>query len=379
MKRFYNIHKSAKVVSIIIDKEAMKTDSTIQVINGGLEIGSFPRYLCKKRGQEMVICRLNDSNTNQYHDLQTSAVDGSEGDIMNLIPEIWYKYRKIDANKFQYDICFTQPPGFKYEGGSPWVIEGEEGAWIHLPSSLYGTYKGSLVDDKIYSISGVTPVSAKTLRLMKTYCRNRGEGYDAIKYIQHMAVALLFYARYGTLNSDNVLGNGGATFSSSAGVTPTGTSTSTGIQDTVKTTTNYVVGMGIEGVYGGCYEAIGDGEANNHVLVVPDGNGGTHELQMPTSNGWVTSIHAEDGPFFDLMAKAIGGSSKTYYCDYYTQGTGIRGVSISYQDSANYGGISTNSIGYALDFSNITVGIRLGFTGKIVEEYDVNTFKNIPI
>lgn len=65
---------------------------------------------------------------------------------------------------------------------------------------------------------------------LKTYARNRGVGYSLVKWKHHSIICFLFYALYGTTNSQAICGSGESSYNT------TGATDSLGMEDT--TTSN---------------------------------------------------------------------------------------------------------------------------------------------
>lgn len=51
-------------------------------------------------GREVFVCRLKDSDSNLYLDGSPAVLTGPEGDVMVVFLEFWYKWYKVDDNRF---------------------------------------------------------------------------------------------------------------------------------------------------------------------------------------------------------------------------------------------------------------------------------------
>lgn len=77
-------------------------------------------------GGEVFVCRLDDNDSNFYLDGSPADLTGQEGDVMVVFLEFWYKWYKVDDNKFLYHFA----------------DHNIDGTYIHVPQSLVGAYKG---------------------------------------------------------------------------------------------------------------------------------------------------------------------------------------------------------------------------------------------
>ncbi len=321
-------------------------------------IAKTRRCLCKKTAEgEVAICYLDNSNSNFYADGTPSVLTGAEGDVMVYKPTFSYKHEAVDDNQFAYKISET----------------GDD-TWIYSPASLIGAYKSNNVSGKLYSRSGVVPTGSISWVSSIAYARARGAGYNPIDYEQHSMIALLLYAKYGTRDSQAVLGVGSAT-----NTTVNGSTNSRGNADTVATTSGHASFAGIEGVHGGIYEWVSGITIASQAWTATDPDGTQRQIgTAPSSNGYITEIAAANGPYFDLMPITVGGSSSTYYADSYYRATGSRVLARSYGGTYRDGGVSC--AGAYVDSSGTSAGIasRLSFRG-IINEVDRETFMALPV
>jgi hypothetical protein len=351
--------------AIVFDKSKSDSQNITGEINSGVIktiLSKFRRCLCKKtKDGEVTIAYLRDDNSNFYETGETAKLDGTEGDVMVDFPEFYYKWEKVDNNKFRYRFA-------EYN---------VDGSFKHVPRSLVGAYKGYMTSNKLYSRSGVTPTTNKSTNDFEGCATARGKGYQRIDFQQHCVIAFMLYAKYGNRNLQAVLGAGGATYSPA---TTTGSSNATGIADTKNETSKYVCGLGIEGVFGGIYEWVKGVEINNHVWKITDPDGSTRNVNAGTTDGWITNVAAENGPFFDMVPTAVGGSETTHYSDHYYESTGGPFVlARSYRGSYTNGGVAYASASDGASSTYSICGSRLAFRGVIREAESVNAFKALAV
>lgn len=100
-------------------------------------------------------------------------------------------------------------------------------------------------------------------------------------------------------------------------------------------------------------------------------------MNAGTTDGWITSVAAENGPFFDMVPTKVGGSSTTYYSDYYSAGSsGPYILARSYRDAEANCGIAYIAY-YVASSSAAGIGSRLAFRGELTESKDVASYKSI--
>ena len=322
----------------------------------------FYRVLCKSAmgGREVFVCRLKDSDSNLYLDGSPAVLTGPEGDVMVVFLEFWYKWYKVDDNRFLYHFADHDI----------------DGTYIHVPESLVGAYKGYVSLNGLYSWSGVSPTTSKAFSDFEGYAKARGTGFQMIDFQQHCVIAMMLYAKYKTRNIQSVLGLGGA---NNNPATTTGSSNATGGADTKNESSKYVCGLGLEGVFGGIYEWVEGVEINNRVWKITDPDGSTRKVNAGTSNGWITNIAAENGPFFDVVPTNVGGNDSMHYSDYYSQ-TSSNSIVLarSYSGSYTNSGVAyTHACRSALSASSY-FGSRLAFRG-IISEVAPEQFKKLPV
>lgn len=321
----------------------------------------FYRVLCKSAmgGGEVFVCRLDDNDSNFYLDGSPADLTGEEGDVMVVFLEFWYKWYKVDDNRFLYHFA----------------DHNIDGTYIHVPRSLVGAYKGYVSLNKLYSWSDVQPSTIISLNDFRNYAKARGTGFQIIDFQQHCVIAMMLYAKYKTRNIQAVLGTGGAI---SDPATTTGSSNATGGADTKNESSKYVCGLGLEGVFGGIFEWVEGVEINNRVWKITDPDGSIRNVNARTVSGWIKNIAAENGPFFDVVPIQVGGENSKYYSDrYYQASSNSLVLARSYFDSSTYGGVAYSGAGRGASSRDLSYGSRLAFRGTI-SEVSPEQFKKLP-
>ncbi|MFI3322077.1 MAG: hypothetical protein R3Y50_06085 [Rikenellaceae bacterium] len=320
-------------------------------------LSKFRRCLCKKTADGAVTIRyLKDADSTKYDDGTTAVLSGTEGDVMVNFPEFYYKYNSISSSEFSYSFAEFNV----------------DGAYIHVPHSLVGAYKGYISNNKLYSRSGVEPTKGEIFTECETYASNRGNGYQQIDFQQHCIIAFMLYAKYGNRNIQDILGAGGVAYDETA----TGTTNLTGNADTENENASgkYVCGLGVEGVFGGFAEWVSGISITDYIWEITDPDGTTRNITAPSSGGWVKNVAAENGTYFDLVPTACDGSSTTYYAGSYSCGAG----GPVYMRRADDGVASSGARPLWADLV-FTIGSRIAFRGEITEAPSVAAFKALEV
>lgn len=330
------------------------------------------RVLAKKTAEGAVVyCRLDDSNSNLYHDGSASVLTGAEGDVFVKLPKFYYKATEGDiVNIF-----------FATEKLDDDYIEWNE-------NTLIGVYEGYIEDNKAYSRSSVASTGSVSHTDWKQYASNRGQGYQLVDWQMHCVMGCLYYAMYGNTNCQKAIGSGTNTYTKNTGQTD-----ALGMQDTKKSingNTQSINFWGLENWWGNKYEWIDDyvNPANTLTGTVNDpANGGTRDLDIPPSgcmNSFVKKM--KFGRYLDLIAMEDDpgdGTNSTGYADIQwwpnSTSSSARMIRRSYNHSDPNGGVAYAAAYYVSSGTNVSAGSRLAFRGISTEISDVELFKSIPV
>ena len=279
-------------------------------------------------------------------------------------------------------------------------IEDMEPCWAEENEHLCAVVGSSVVGDKLRAcITGGSTTASMTWTDFHYYSVQRG--MQQIDGLMHNDIANLFYAKYGRRDSQMQCGAGQNTNSRITGGTAL-----IGMKDTVNTDGNTVGGwegnglafyretgfggddvftrinntncLGYEDVYGHKWEMmdgvdVPDGDRKWRYMM-PDGS--YRKVQAGGTDGWITGVY--HGRYMDVAPIAVGGSGSTYYSDYYTQSGATGRVVYRGNNYANaYGGVSSAYASNDASSSNVYLGSRLAFRGKIVVAQSVAAFKAI--
>ena len=283
-------------------------------------------------------------------------------------------------------------------------IEDMEPEWVETDEYLVGVSGCSAVGSQLRScvVSGST-VASMPWTDFHYYAQQRG--MQQIDGLMHNDIGNLFFAKYGRRDSQMQCGAGSHTNTRTTGVTA-----KLGMQDTVNTngeTTGGVEGqgtafyrtenelgqvtfttiastncLGYENIYGHKYDMMdcvdvpnSSGKSGRWRYLMPDGT--YRWVKGATTGHWITGV--AHGLYMDLVPVGnMGGSSSTYYCDWFNFSSSVGRV--VYRGSSNayaYGGVSYANAYYDSSYSYTYVGSRLAFRGKIVRAASVEAYKSI--
>lgn len=277
--------------------------------------------------------------------------------------------------------------------------------WVEHEECLCGIYEANILDGLVRSISNVAPTKNVALGTILLQASNRGVGFQCVDYEMSKDVANLFYARYGTRDSQKQCGYG----SNTNGVT-TGATNFLGMADTINPSNSATLGyyydgatlksiaavnvMGYENWQGDLSEVMSNIGMGNGASVtdslgqlrptqqlvmqikMPDGN--TREVKTCSGNtNGVAIVRVRNGRYMDVLpVYATGGSTSTYYADNYYWQSGNNRVVLRSGNHANaYGGVSYAYAGLDSSSANTNNGSRLAFRGKIVFAESVAEYK----
>ncbi|OAV76061.1 hypothetical protein Barb7_00295 [Bacteroidales bacterium Barb7] len=354
---------------IVFDKSMSEPYNIEGDINSGaIEtiLSKVRRCLVKKTADGAVtIAYLRNDNSNYYEDGSAAVLTGGEGDVMVYLPQFYYKLYDVDAthrglriSEYQIDATYKK------------ITEG-----------LVGAYKAYVDDGKVYSRSGVRPTAEVSQADFSAYAQARGGGYDIIDYEMHCVIAFLFYAKYGTRDSQYKLGTGNLNYN--AGLT--GTTDAMGNADTRFAYTGAPSFLGIETAYGWYYEWVSKVVINDLVWTITNPDGTTRTVTacagIRPPNYWLKDIAAMgSSDYIDVVPTAVGGSQSTYFCDEYTMekyGEYVlaRSCSSAYVD----GGLTFTCTMYDSSYSYAHMSSRLAFRGTIAKASTIAAFKALPV
>lgn len=362
-----------------------------------------------------IIRYIYDSNENQTN-------ESDEGDIMTEIPEHWYKLY-TNGTKFRIMLSKIPLPGYKHI--ETFYISTFEASISRLKSILRSR-KGSLSNieyrggdntadwDGTYRSLLGRPVTNLTRDQFRQAARKRGSGWEMYTYNAHKTVFWLFAVEYATLDSQkpfnaqkdaNGFAQGGlgegatqmtdwSAFNNLNPLIPCGYTSEFGNGSGEKA---YIVKnasggthatlkanryRGIENPFGhvwkycdGANLQVTTGDSGLSILFTTDNpsnfsdtsyTGYDKKGNICRTNGYVKKmLLGEDG---DIVATEVGGSSSTYWCDYYYTYTSANRMQVllvgGRADYGSYAGLAYVYTPNAPSAAYRDIGSRLCFFPK---------------
>ena len=290
-------------------------------------------------------------------------------------------------------------------------IEAIEPDWVEHNECLVGVYEAYLRDDFLFSISGVQSTGSVSQADFRVYARNRGAGWQLVDWEMHKDIGNLFFAKYGSRDSQGVCGPGTPIYTRTMGA-----SNATGMQDTTanadgswynqvlssdgsyypsgnayvlrnegdatRTAINSPVVLGYENWHGNKAEWMDNVNFNkttvNYRWTIELSDGSIREVQGLKSMGYLYPRSVVHGRYMDTMVANASGSVSTCYhdCTYQTASM-ARVVLRSGNDAFAGGGVSYANAVYDSADVVASLGSRLAFRGEIKWASSVNAYKAI--
>jgi len=339
-----------------------------------------------------------------------SLLDGSKGQVMVEIPEHYYKSSR-QGNNISRMISELPLPGYKhapkryisaYEASTQ-RSTGKLCSVMNTSADYRGGDNTSAWDGSYRTLIG-TPVTNMSRTAFRNAARLRGASFDnptgwnCLDYSLYKDVCWLFYIEYATFNSQlpvsakdangfatGGLGNGITTmadwgaYNNYNPVVPCGATNLLGNGSGESSFTNGVVNLtpnryrGIENPFGHIWKWV-DGVnikvasciASAYVSKTPESYSDSgidgYELRgsLPNSSGYMVSpiYMTPDNNEGDILPNTVGGSSSTYFCDYYyadNSWDGIHGLLV--------GGPAGNGVDAGLACSDSSVAPSSAYAG----------------
>jgi len=368
----FKINKSVSDPSnaVIYTHDAVTmTPAGMDFTNGVFDYGSWENVWFIKNARPVM---LNFDGTEAY-DLDpndySKKLDGTPSDIadstknmnaMIAFPTVWIKrtddasYNYIEISDRQLDSDFH---AYAHEDAS-----GVVKPYIYLP-----IYKGSLVDDKLRSISGVKPQSGTTAQQEVDATSALGTGWQIWDYTSKEMLCDLLTLISKSLDTQGKFGQGHSTGGSSAtDFLDCGTLNDKGRFFGYSNTTSQVKCFGMEALWAerwdrelGLILDAGIYKIKEHPTYNITGEGytaiSTSVAKCPTSNNY---IKTEVSTQFGSLPTVVGGTQSTYYCDYFYQNqSGVRvAIRGGYCDNDAYSGLRYVNVYTAASLSAWHIG-----------------------
>ena len=258
---------------------------------------------------------LNPNNFAYYENGSSAPITDTTYDVMIEFPR---RGLKISTSGNIITISLTDDPddsNFNYYAHKRGSTQKD---YFYL-----GAYSATGSSSKLGSNSGVSPLVNTSITNFINYAHNRGTGYEIMAFYQWTYIQALYVLKYGNLNSQSAVGMGYV--GGSAAIT-SGQCNSKGMCYGTTSTTQPMKLFGLENLWGNVYQFISGlyCDSSRNLLTTTDNFGvstssSAWEYSVSsgvTSNisGYMSVVQGTDHGGF--VAKAVNGSSTTYFCDY---------------------------------------------------------------
>ncbi len=164
------------------------------------------------------------------------AFDGSNGQVLTRIPEFYYKREQVDGVEYQYISKYPQEGFSKSETFS------------------IGRYTMSGNATKVYSKSGVKPLTNVTITNFRNYARNLGDDFGQLDW-RYFLIQMLYLVEYANYDSQDMLGQGNV---NSSGTVTSGECNVLGMKSgtLVNDGKHSVIYRGIEDIFGNVFQFV---------------------------------------------------------------------------------------------------------------------------
>lgn len=268
----------------------------------------------------------------------TKKEDGTSSDNTNTASELNFfmrikllyrrKRKNADGNT-EVDIS-NEKVNDEYKPYGGFIkTDGTLREYIYLP-----IYRGSLINSKVRSISGQTPMSGQTAPNERTYCKNNGSGHDMITRADRELIEDIYMLMFKNMDSQTALGAGKSNGGSDVGAClKSGTMDKKGLFHGSTSTAEGIKFLGMENRYASQWERILGEVLVNGVRKVKlcqgTSDGSTVDDFNFTGDGYITlselpTISGSSGGYISkeqtvddigTFPVVVSGSSSTNECD----------------------------------------------------------------
>jgi prepilin-type N-terminal cleavage/methylation domain-containing protein len=267
-----------------------------------------------------IISYNYDTTTNQitaYYGDDNFKFDGSNGEVLTKIPEFYYKRYQDDTYEY---ILISKKAKEGYTKSEEFSI---------------GRYTISGDSSKVYSRSGVTPLTKTTITDFRTYARNLGTGFGIMDY-HYFLIQMLYLVEYADYNSQAKLGSGYTSSSLTSPITSGGTDFLGMKSGSINgSATASIIYRGIEDIFGNVWQFIdGINIQNNQAYICYDQTQYASDTFTgcyqkigyvnSSSEGYVSKLGYDPANPLVAFPIEVNGTNSTGTSDYYWQNSGNR-------------------------------------------------------
>ena len=343
---------------------AFPSPNAVDYIPGVTKVTNIHKGMrrCLVKDDGSINYYLNPYNSLYKESGEPAVLTGADGQVMVEIPKFYIKKEK-KGTIYTWTISDLELPGFSLH---PAFLKDN----TVVDNRYYGAYDACLYDvsasqyisglnldnadslidinnDILSSVSGIYPIVGITRAQARSLASKRGAGWRQLDFWLVQAIQILYLVEYQSFYSQNILGNGNTAdgyvaSSSNQEDSPhsiSGRSNSLGNSSTntligKNTVTNppmaFMSYRGIENFFGNCWNWVDGFNINSSVVYV---NNTTSQFSDDTATNYTnigTIANASGYPNSILninnaiLPATVGGSSSTYFTDYFWIATGWR-------------------------------------------------------
>lgn len=199
------------IYSVIIDETDPNPSTRCTYANDSIDIpvathtsyggweNIYPYSLIRPCGLKngAVVKYINPNDYTKYED-ETPVTE--DVDVMIEIPKFYWNTERIDDSHIRIDIS-------QWRYSDYWDCPAHTSGDYECDFIYVGAYEGTVIDDRMRSVRGQTPTTAKFVD-SERYCYKNGQGYVQYNYFSDLALEILFLMAYKNTNSQDVLGFG---------------------------------------------------------------------------------------------------------------------------------------------------------------------------
>lgn len=294
-------------------------------------VGQIGGWVCDKDTGALKY-KLHKTDWTKKIDGTPSVLTGEDGDVMVKVPAYYIRITMEPYGQPKFELDDTIPDRH--------ATNGKPGFYVHpafltksgkvKPYILTAAYKGYILNNQLRSISGVKPTVSQTISSFTDKARqgrNTGANkHDITRMYERMALNLLFYFEFGTLDGQTAVGQGWSSGNTESNIT--GTTNSLGDRSGYVGEVNGKASIrwrGIEDYWGNVWEFvngfmisdIGYHYTNDVTKFLNMGAMETYakDLSAKVPNGYITDMEKIPGKEWMMIPKSTGGTSSTYWCD----------------------------------------------------------------
>ena len=343
---------------------AFPSPNAVDYIPGVTKVTNIHKGMrrCLVKDDGSINYYLNPYNSLYKESGELAVLTGADGQVMVEIPKFYIKKEK-KGTLYTWTISDLELPGFALH---PAFLKDN----TVVDNRYYGAYDACLYDvsasqyisglnldnvdslidinnDILSSVSGIYPIVGITRAQARSLASKRGAGWRQVDFWLVQAIQILYLVEYQSFYSQNILGNGNTadTYVASSSNQENSPHSISGRSNSLgNSSTNTLIGKntitnppmafmsyrGIENFFGNCWNWVDGFNINSSVTYV---NNTTSQFSDDTATNYInigTIANASGHPNSILninnaiLPATVGGSSSTYFTDYFWIATGWR-------------------------------------------------------